>query len=195
MDAERKELVVDDYYTEQTDEDGKVTYVQVEKVEISDEDLFADPRVQKVVDSDIKRRKKVRELNKQIRDLDIEDPPPKDTEVVEEEEKISPAPVMTQEELIAAAIAAIDERTATKEVVRQERMTVLNELMTKHQLKKEALPLLEQSTDPAAAAELLGRSGLKFDEDTGGDPTDQGSDLGVILTGVYKRLGLEADPS
>ena len=180
-----------DYFAEQTDDDGNVTYILVESVEVTDEQMFADPRYKKVQDSDIKRRKKIRALNAQVKELEVDDPPEDDTE---ETEKPTP-PTMTSQEIIDAAIAAIDKRDVDARTVATARTTELAAIMEKHKLKKEALPLLEQSNDPEAAAELLGRSAYGFEDTDGGDPGDQGSDLDGTISNVYKSLGLDQDTS
>lgn len=184
-----------DYFAEQTDDDGNVTYILVESVEVTDEQMFADPRYKKVQDSDIKRRKKIRALNAQVKELEVDDPPEDETEDdTEETEKPTP-PTMTSQEIIDAAIAAIDKRDVDARTVATARTTELAAIMEKHKLKKEALPLLEQSNDPEAAAELLGRSAYGFEDTDGGDPGDQGSDLDGTISNVYKSLGLAQDTS
>lgn len=170
-----------DYYIQQTNEAGEVEYIRAETLEVADEAFFADSRYQKVVNESVDRRKKIRELNKQIKDLQVVDA--EDEEPVEE----APAPAtMTPDQIIEAAIAKIDQRNAAETAAKTARNTQLEALLTKHKLPKTMLPALEKSNDPEGTAEILGRTSMRFDDVTGGETAGE-----VDITGLFARIDKE----
>jgi len=183
-------LVVDDYYIKQTDDEGVETYESVDAVTVDDETFFADPRYKKVADRDANRRARVKELNKRVKefealgeeDVDVTPPP---------EEEDTPAPVMTTEEIVAAAVAEIDKRAVDAALANTEQQATLTGLVDKHKLGKEALAILATSTDPEATAELLGKSSLRFDDTAGGTAPGQITDLEGAVGNVLTKLGLD----
>lgn len=180
-----------DYFIKQEGEDGEIEYVRAETIELDDTTFFADPRYKKVADSDVKRRQRIRELNQKLKDLEAEEPGDSDKTTPDPEPAVSQSQSMTPEQIIQAAIEAIEQKAQAKTQARQERQEQLKGLLEKHKLALNAMALLEQSTNPEATAELLGRSSLRFDDTTGGEVSGEKTDLTGTMANVYKDLGLE----
>ena len=186
---------MDDYFTQQTDDEGVVTYVSVDTVTVDDEAFYADPRYKKVADRDANRRRRVTELNARIKAFEVEDTedgvdtdtPPDTTETTE------PA-TMTPEEIIIAAIAAIDQRNADADTAKTAQDTLLAGLVEKHKLDEGALQILAVSSSPEVTAELLGKAQLQFDSTDGGTNPGTQTDLESLMGNVNKKLGLDDQP-
>ena len=188
---------MDDFFIEQTDDDGNVTYVKAEVPEanvgdIANDAFFQDPRYKKVADSDAQRRIKIRELRAEMETLASEDEVPGDDTTPTEPEPNAEAPT-SDDDLIARVMAKITAQSEAETKLKNERTALIDGLLEKHKLPEETYrSVLEDSTDAVAVAEQLGRAVLAFDQVSGGNSATPLT-VDTVMAGVYENLGIEPD--
>lgn len=174
-----------------TNEDGEETYEEVDlaQVELPDEVVHNHPAYRKVAESDVKRRKRIKELTAQLQSSAGADEP-EEQQAEEQVTEPAPAPVTIDTEALfnefMGRLTKQQQEEAEKAKADAER---LNKLAKDNGLGEEAVSILRTSNDPEATAKLLAKSQFRFDDAEGGGlPGESGGD--ATLANILNKLGL-----
>lgn len=172
-------------FLKEIDAEGKEVY---KEVEVSALDVREHPEFKKVLDEQIKTRKKLSELKKE---QPAEDAPSGETPAqAPTPAKVPDVVIPTTEEIVAQVRAKLEEEEKVAAKVKSDREAEIKAALDKHGLPAEAASFLNLSIDPMKQAELLAKNSLTFaSTPTGGD---EAPDMNLLWQKVDKKLKLES---
>lgn len=184
------------YYTKVVDEEtGEETYVEVADADLT---LPADVMRQRVFDHDefkkvreesIRRKRQLQELRRSAgADEEGDDASPEEAPLEKKPTQAVGEP-LDVDKLYAEFRQRLSQDEQAAVAAATQRRDTLNALLQQHKLGVDALPILENSADPAATALALSKSKYRFDEAPGGNPAAPDSE--VLLGNLMKRLNLD----
>jgi hypothetical protein len=162
-------------------DDGE--YVEVDEHEfVKGHDMYS-----KLLEESIDRRKKLTELKAKLaeKEADPVTPAPEPTPAAP---PVAAAP-FDVDKLFEEFRARLDAERSTAAKREQERKDALAKLAKDKGLGERVLPILEKSADPEETADLLMRSGFRFDSATGGTTGGETSS-GVSMDKILKQMGI-----
>lgn len=170
-------------YVKKLDAEGKEVF---EVVDTNTLDVREHPEYKKVLDEQVKTRKKLAEVKTKLTDDGGSGEPPKQ-DVPADAPKADAPHIPTVDEILAEMQKRQDIARAAQVQAETEVANRVKAAAEKHKLPNEALPLLNQARDPEAMAEAIAKGALQFATNpAGGD--DLQSQLADILAKVDERL-------
>lgn len=155
-----------------TGDDGTETYEPVSDwngVEIPEEKVKTSPVYKQVLDESVKRRQTIAALKAQVDALGKEEDADDDTPAPQKPEPSGDGlQFNNREELLNFVFSGLEQRSTAHEQAQQLREANLMQLITKHNLSTDALPILRESNNPEQTAAYIGQKKLRFDDVSGG---------------------------
>lgn len=180
------------YFVKQELEDkpGEFEYVEVDdnELEVPDAVVTKSKIYKEVVESDIRRRKKIKDLNEALSKATA-DKPDEDEVAPSDEKPADQKPQLLDED---ALFEKFQKRLNEQATQRQQQEAELNSRLAKvakdNGLGANAVEILRKSNDPEELAKLLAAQSYRFDDSVGGAPSE--ADKDALMNNVLKELGL-----
>lgn len=179
---------------EKEDKPGEFEFVEVDdtKLEIPDDLVTSHPKYKEVVDSDIKRRKRIKELQEELSKAGAEKPEEEAAGATPTSpDPAQPVQSLNKDELYNEFVARLEAQRVERENAAKLEEAKLKSIAKAHKLPESALEALRMANDPEALATFLERAPLRFDDSVGGAPSE--ADKDALQANILKNLGLDGD--
>lgn len=179
---------------EKKDKPGEFDFVEVDdtKLEVPEDLVTSHPKYKEVVESDIKRRKRIKELQEELSKVEVEKP----EEAVAGATVVPPDPAapvqpLNKDELYNEFLARLEAQRVERENAVKLKEAKLKSIAKAHKLPDSTIEALRMANDPEALASFLERSPLRFDDSVGGAPSE--ADKDALQANILKNLGLDGE--
>lgn len=182
-------------YVKGTDDEGKEVYTPLEKwddVVIPDEVVRTTKAYKDTLTESVNRRNTIKTLREQLTKLETEDGEPNPQPTPTPEPTDTGLNFKSRQEMIDFILAETTQRDTASAQAKRDKEAKITELVNKHQLGSDAIPVLMQLelAQAEVTAQYIGQTKLRFDSTKGGAGEHRQISVDSIAAKVAGKLNL-----